>query len=206
MIDFFPCRYHSSQRWLVPSQAKKSKRRRKKEEKCGCKKGSCNPEGKRRRKERQPGNSRCSSTSHYGQYGRATDSSHWQSGARLARSGGRGAVRAVLAAGAAARPRGARRFLANAAKSVLVFIVSDVALSNVFKLDDSRAHGLSMCAAFIALVIWQSRKRSRYIPKAVRQAVIERDLPDGGYDPRKHHIDHIIPILVAAATRLTTRG
>ena len=88
---------------------------------------------------------------------------------------------------------GARRFLANAAKSVLVFIVSDVALSNVFKLDDSRAHGLSMCAAFIALVIWQSRKRSRYIPKAVRQAVIERDLPDGGYDPRKHHIDHIYP-------------
>jgi 5-methylcytosine-specific restriction endonuclease McrA len=63
----------------------------------------------------------------------------------------------------------------------------------LFKLDKSRAQGLSMCAAFIALVIWQSGKRSRYIPAATKRAVIARDLPDGSYDPRIHHIDHIWP-------------
>ena len=88
---------------------------------------------------------------------------------------------------------GARRFLANVAKSVIVFVVSDLALLALFKLDHSRAQGLSMCVAFIALVRWQSFKRSRYIPKATKAAVIARDLPDGGYDPQKHHIDHIWP-------------
>ncbi len=85
---------------------------------------------------------------------------------------------------------GARRFLANVAKSVIVFVVSDVALSSVFKLDHSRAQGLSMCAAFIALVTWQSGKRSRHISTSTR-AVIARDLPQGGYDPQVHHIDHV---------------
>jgi hypothetical protein len=88
---------------------------------------------------------------------------------------------------------GARRFLASVAKSVIVFVVSDVALSTLFKLDDSRAQGLSMCAAFIALVIWQSRKRSRHISTSTRQAIIERDMPGGGYDPQRHHIDHVWP-------------
>jgi hypothetical protein len=88
---------------------------------------------------------------------------------------------------------GVRRFLVNVAKSLIVFVVCDVALSTLFKLDHSRAQGLSMCAAFIALVIWQSRKRSRYIRAATKRAVIARDLPDGGYDPRIHHIDHIWP-------------
>jgi 5-methylcytosine-specific restriction endonuclease McrA len=88
---------------------------------------------------------------------------------------------------------GVRRFLANVAKSVVVFIVSDVALLALFKLDKSRAQGLSMCVALIALVIWQSRKRTRYIPAATKRAVIARDLPDGSYDPGIHHIDHIWP-------------
>jgi 5-methylcytosine-specific restriction endonuclease McrA len=88
---------------------------------------------------------------------------------------------------------GVRRFLANVAKSVLVFVVSDVALSTLFKLDNSRAQGLSMCAAFIALVIWQSRKRSRHISTSTRRAIIERDMPGGGYDPQRHHIDHVWP-------------
>jgi 5-methylcytosine-specific restriction endonuclease McrA len=88
---------------------------------------------------------------------------------------------------------GARRFLANVAKSLLVFIVSDVALSTLFKLDNSRAQGLSMCAAFIALVIWQSRKRSRHISTSTRRAIIEWDMPGGEYDPQRHHIDHIWP-------------
>jgi 5-methylcytosine-specific restriction endonuclease McrA len=88
---------------------------------------------------------------------------------------------------------GARRFLANVAKSVVVFIVSDVALATLFKLDRSRAQGLSICIAFFAWVIWQSRKRSRHISTSTRRAIIDRDLPGGEYDPQRHHIDHIWP-------------
>lgn len=51
-------------------------------------------------------------------------------------------------------------------------------------------------AGFVALILfgrWQSRKRSRYIPKSKRRAVIERDLKGEQYDPQKHHIDHVWP-------------
>ena len=45
-------------------------------------------------------------------------------------------------------------------------------------------------AGFVALLVFgrlQSRKRSRYIPKATRRAVIARDLKGEEYDPQKHH-------------------
>ncbi len=40
---------------------------------------------------------------------------------------------------------------------------------------------------------FQSRKRSRYLPKATRRAVIEKDLNGEKYDSKKHHIDHVWP-------------
>ena len=88
---------------------------------------------------------------------------------------------------------GARRFFANLVKSFLVFVCSEFVLSSMFRMDYSRSQGLSMCVAFAALVRWQSFRRSRHIPSATKRAVIERDLPGGGYDPRLHHIDHIYP-------------
>jgi hypothetical protein len=43
----------------------------------------------------------------------------------------------------------------------------------------------------LALVLVPRRKRSRYIPVAVRRKVIARDLKGGQeYDPQKHHFDH----------------
>ena len=51
-------------------------------------------------------------------------------------------------------------------------------------------------AGFVAMIFfgrWQSRKRSRRIPKATRRAVIERDLKGEEFDPEKHHIDHVWP-------------
>jgi len=88
---------------------------------------------------------------------------------------------------------GARRFFSNVVKSVLVFVCSAFVLSSVFKIDHSRSQGLSLCVAFVALIRWQSFKRSRYIPNATKRAVVARDLPGGGYDPRLHHIDHVWP-------------
>ncbi len=51
-------------------------------------------------------------------------------------------------------------------------------------------------AAFVALLFfgrWQSKKRSRLIPKATRRAVIARDLKGEKFDPQKHHVDHVWP-------------
>jgi 5-methylcytosine-specific restriction endonuclease McrA len=89
--------------------------------------------------------------------------------------------------------QGARRFLSNVVKSALVFLCSAFVLSSVFKIDHSRSQGLSLCVAFVALIRWQSFRRSRYIPNATKRAVVARDLPGGGYDPRLHHIDHVWP-------------
>ena len=88
---------------------------------------------------------------------------------------------------------GARRFLANVLKSGLVFVGSEFILSSALKMDYSRSQGLSLCVAFVALVRWQSFRRSRHISRATKDAVVARDLPGGGYDPQLHHIDHIRP-------------
>jgi Ca2+/Na+ antiporter len=88
---------------------------------------------------------------------------------------------------------GARRFLFNLARSVIVFVVSLVALAASGRLERSQVQGLSFCAAFFAFVIWQSRKRSRHISTSTRRAIIERDMPSGQYDPQRHHIDHVWP-------------
>jgi len=47
--------------------------------------------------------------------------------------------------------------------------------------------------SFALLVRWQNKKRSRYIRKATRRAVIERDLKGEKFDPQKHHVDHVWP-------------
>ena len=51
-------------------------------------------------------------------------------------------------------------------------------------------------AGFVALIFfghWQSQKRSRYITKSVRRAVIARDLKREKFEPQSHHIDHVWP-------------
>ena len=78
-------------------------------------------------------------------------------------------------------------------KSGLLFVASEFVLSSMLKMDYSRSQGLSLCVAFVALIRWQSAKRSRHIMNATKRAVIERDLPGGGYDPQLHHIDHVWP-------------
>ena len=88
---------------------------------------------------------------------------------------------------------GARRFVLDVFRAFLVYVLAFLGLGVSGRFDHSQVQGLSMCAAFLAFIIWQSKKRSRHIRASTKRAVIERDLPDGGYDPQKHHIDHVWP-------------
>jgi hypothetical protein len=91
---------------------------------------------------------------------------------------------------------GARLFLRNLFKSVMVFS----ALMMVFTAMRPRTHLVPpqelVIAGFVTLLFfgrWQSKRRSRRIPKSVKRAVIERDLKGEKFDPERHHIDHVWP-------------
>jgi hypothetical protein len=51
--------------------------------------------------------------------------------------------------------------------------------------------GLAALVFFFCLL--KVRRRSRYIPRSVRRAVIARDLKGEEFDPQRHHIDHVWP-------------
>ena len=57
----------------------------------------------------------------------------------------------------------------------------------------SQEQVLAGIVALIFFVRWQGRKRSRYIPKATRRAVVARDLKGEKFDSQKHHVDHVWP-------------
>jgi hypothetical protein len=91
---------------------------------------------------------------------------------------------------------GARLFLKNLVRAVIVFC----ALMAILKGTQPQTHlqlpQEQIIAGFVALIFfgrWQSQKRSRYVPKSVRRAVIERDLKGEKFDPDRHHIDHVWP-------------
>lgn len=91
---------------------------------------------------------------------------------------------------------GARLFLRNLLKAIMVFCFSMAILTAM----RARTHLLpsqeQLIAGFAALIFfgrWRSKKRSRYIRKSVKRAVVARDLKGEEYDPTKHHIDHVWP-------------
>jgi hypothetical protein len=91
---------------------------------------------------------------------------------------------------------GARLFLRNLLKAVVVFCFSMAALSSIRLQTHLQASQEQLAAGFVSLISFgrfQSKKRSRYISKSTKRAVIERDLKDEQYDPQKHHIDHVWP-------------
>ena len=91
---------------------------------------------------------------------------------------------------------GARLFVRNLLKAVVVFCFSMVALDATRLQTHLAASQGQLIAGFVALVFFsqfQSQKRSRHISKSTRRAVIERDLKGEKYDPQKHHIDHVWP-------------
>lgn len=91
---------------------------------------------------------------------------------------------------------GVRLFLRNLLKALVAFCVVLAVCSTPqlqAHLQPGQAKGVSGFIAFIVFLYWQSQKRSRYIPKGTKRAVIARDLKGQKYDSKKHHIDHIWP-------------
>ena len=91
---------------------------------------------------------------------------------------------------------GARLFLRNLARAILVFCVVMMILTTVrlqTHFQPSKEQGIAGFVAFMFLGRWQTKKRSRYIPKSTRRAVIARDLKGEKFDPQKHHVDHRWP-------------
>ena len=91
---------------------------------------------------------------------------------------------------------GAKSFLRNVLKAFIVFLVLMAVLAGTqlqTHLQPAQAEVISGVAAFLFFVRWQSQRRSRYIPKATKRAVIARDLKGEKYDSKKHHIDHVWP-------------
>jgi len=91
---------------------------------------------------------------------------------------------------------GARRFLRKIAFSILVFVAIMVGFAAVrlqSNLQPKQEQLVAGIIAFLFLCKAEKRKRSRHISKAVRRAVIKRDLKGEKFDPQKHHIDHVWP-------------
>ena len=90
---------------------------------------------------------------------------------------------------------GARRFLRNLLKAIILFAAVMVVLTlpqQTFVQPHERMF-LALFIAFVFFVRWQNQKRSRYISKATRRAVIERDLKGEEFDSEKYHVDHVWP-------------
>ncbi|HYA17991.1 MAG TPA: HNH endonuclease [Bryobacteraceae bacterium] len=88
---------------------------------------------------------------------------------------------------------GARLFLRNVAKAILVFVACALLIPAILHVDPKQSQFWSLFIAFVAWVRWQSQKRSRYISAKTKRAVIARDLKGEKYDSSKHHIDHVWP-------------
>ena len=92
--------------------------------------------------------------------------------------------------------QGARLFLRNLATAVLAFCTLMLVLTAIrlqTRLQPSQEQIIAGVGALIFFSRLQGKKRPRYIPKATRRAVIERDLKGEKFDPEKHHIDHVWP-------------
>jgi hypothetical protein len=90
----------------------------------------------------------------------------------------------------------ARLFLLNFLKTIMVFSTV-MAILTASRLQTHLVSSQELLiAGLLALIFFgnfQGKRRSRSIPKAIRRAVIERDLKGEHFDPRIHHIDHIWP-------------
>jgi len=91
---------------------------------------------------------------------------------------------------------GARLFIRNLLKSIILFAALMAGLTGFRMQTHLLPSQEQIIAGFVALIFFgrfQGKKRSRYISKATRRAVITRDLKGEEYDPQKHHIDHVWP-------------
>jgi len=91
---------------------------------------------------------------------------------------------------------GARLFISNLLKAFIAFCIILAVCSTPqvqAHVQPAQAKGISGFVALILFLYWNGQKRSRYIPRAMKRAVIERDLKGEKYDSKKHHVDHVWP-------------
>jgi hypothetical protein len=91
---------------------------------------------------------------------------------------------------------GARLFLRNLLKSVIVFCACMVLFGATRPHTPLLPSQELLIAGFVSMIFfgrWQGQKRSRYIPKSTRRAVIARDLKGEKFNSQKHHVDHVWP-------------
>ena len=91
---------------------------------------------------------------------------------------------------------GARLFLRNLARAIIIFCVVMMVLTTVRLQTHFQPSQEQVIAGFVAFIFfgrWQTKKRSRYITKSTRRAVIARDLKGEKFDPQRHHVDHVWP-------------
>lgn len=87
---------------------------------------------------------------------------------------------------------GVRLYLRNLTIAVLVFFGCKFILT-VMQIPSKNVVLISFVVALCVFVRRRSIKRSRYIPRSVKRAVIARDLKGGQYDSKKYHLDHVQP-------------
>jgi uncharacterized membrane protein len=91
---------------------------------------------------------------------------------------------------------GVCRLLGNLFAAVLTFATVPYILVSA-RLHVGTPEQNRIMAAILAAVLFlymQRRRRSRHIPRTVRQAVIARDLKGKRFNPDKHQIDHVWPL------------
>ena len=91
---------------------------------------------------------------------------------------------------------GAKLFLRNLLRATILFAALMTILTAMRSKTHLRLPQQQAIAGFVALICfgaWQRKKRSRYIPKKTRRAVIARDLKGEKFDRHKHHVDHVWP-------------
>lgn len=89
--------------------------------------------------------------------------------------------------------QGARLFIRNLAKAMIVFAVLAMAIPLAFHIEPAQSQFWAIFIAFCFFIRWQSAKRSRYVSAKTRREVIARDLKGEEFDSSKHHIDHVWP-------------
>lgn len=90
--------------------------------------------------------------------------------------------------------QGVRLLFENLLFAAFAFLVCTAYLYHNYPWTERQDEILSGSAALVLFfALSKFRRRSRYIPKAVRRAVIARDLKGEHFNSRKHNIDHIWP-------------
>lgn len=79
--------------------------------------------------------------------------------------------------------------------ALVAYFVVAVFLTRTHGLEPVAAVALSVLAGLGAASLVKAPNRSRRIPKAIRRAVIERDLGSKGkeWERARHHVDHVMP-------------